>query len=200
MALVTANGDSVSAFKNRQRVRTMNYHGSLTTTVVTNGDSWGSGTNGDILYLTLVPFGAVLKSIKVSFDATHQQLAYKVGIAGINPDRTLTEIKDNLVTVAAPSGAVQGGTIKEILPATSWWKTLYQQLCNGYTPIDAFAPYKNGEYGKNSEYGVLYFKLTAKNTGALATVRVAIDWVDPSPSETPKINRRFGAINARDAA
>lgn len=197
MAAITTNSDIVTAFVNKQRVRTMNYHGSVTNTVVVDANSWGSSDAGSILYLTLVPYGAVLKSIKVAFSAAHTQLAYKIGIAGINPDRTFTEIKDDLITVTAPTSAVGANTILEQLPATLWGSTLYQQLCAGaapYNPIDAFKDYKD------NEYGVLFLKSTTANTAAVAGTMVSIDWVDPSPSETPKINKIINALNARSAA
>ena len=197
MAAVTLNSDIVGAYVNKQRIRTMNYHGSLTNTVVVDANSWGSSDAGSVLYLTLVPYGAVLKSIKVAFSASHTQLAYTVGIAGINPDRTFTEIKDDLITVSAPSAETAENTILEQLPATLWGSTLYQQLCTAaapYTPIDAFKEYKD------NEYGVLYLKSTAANTTAVAGTMVSIDWVDPSPSETPKINKTINVLNARDAA
>lgn len=197
MAEVTLNSDIVGAYVNKQRIRTMNYHGSLTNTVVVDANSWGSSEAGSILYLTLVPYGAVLKSIKVAFSAAHTQLAYKVGIAGINPDRTFTAIKDDLITVAAPAGAIAANTILEQLPATLWGSTLYQQLCAQaapYTPINAFKDYKD------NEYGVLFLKSTAANTAAVAGTMVSIDWVDPSPSETPKINKTINVLNAREAA
>ena len=200
------NSDIVNAFVNKQRIRTMNYHGSVTNTTFSNDESWASGDIGSIVYLTLVPYGAVLRSIKFSLNVattadTSDDLAFTVGIAGIEPDRTFTAIKDDLITVAA---AVRpADSINEILPASLWGQTLYQQLCDSnapYTPIDAFAPYRNGEYGKNTEYGVLYFKSTTKMTTVTKTLRVSIDWVDPSPSETTKINKVINTINARDAA
>ena len=197
MAAVTLNSDIVDAYVNKQRIRTMNYHGSVTNTVVVDANNWGSSDAGSILYLTLVPYGAVLKSIKVAFSAAHTQLAYKIGIAGINPDRTFTEIKDDLITVSAPSAETAENTILEQLPATLWGSTLYQQLCAGaapYTPIDAFKEYKD------NEYGVLFLKSTTANTAAIAGTMVSIDWVDPSPSETPKINKTINVLNARDAA
>lgn len=197
MAVITANSDIVSAFINKQRVRTMNYHGSLTNTVVVDANSWGSSDAGSILYLTLVPFGAVLKSIKVAFSAQHTQLAYKIGIAGINPDRTFTEIKDDLITVTAPGAAVAANTVLEQLPATLWGATLYQQLCANISPYAPIATFK--EY-KDAEYGVLFLKSTTANTAAVAGTMVSIDWVDPSPSETPKINKTIHVINARSAA
>ena len=197
MAVITANSDIVAAFVNKQRVRTMNYHGSVTNTVVVDANSWGSSDAGSILYLTLVPYGAVLKSIKVAFSAAHTELAYKIGIAGINPDRTFTEIKDDLITVAAPAGATAANTVIERLPATLWGSTIYQQLCAGaapYAPIAAFKEYKD------NEYGVLFLKSTTKNTAAVAGTMVSIDWVDPSPSEAPKINKTINVLNARNAA
>lgn len=195
--MATLNSDIVGAYVNKQRIRTMNYHGSVTNTVVVDANSWGSSEVGSILYLTLVPYGAVLKSIKVAFSASHTQLAYTVGIAGINPDRTFTVIKDDLITVAAPASEIAANTIIEQLPATLWGSTLYQQLCATaapYKPIDAFKEYKD------NEYGVLYLKSTTANTAAINGTMVSIDWVDPSPSETPKINKTINVLNAREAA
>lgn len=189
------NSDIVGAYVNKQRIRTMNYHGSVTNTVVVDANSWGSSEVGSILYLTLVPYGAVLKSFKIAFSvATANTLAYTVGIAGINPDRTFTEIKDDLIPVAAAVGTVAP---TELLPATLWGSTLYQQLCGvaaPYTPIDAFKEYKD------NEYGVLFLKSTAASTSEVPGTMVSIDWVDPSPSETPKINKTINVLNARDAA
>lgn len=196
MATVISNSDIVTAFVNKQRIRTMNYHGSVTNTVVVDASTWASSDADSVLYLTLVPYGAVLKSIKVAFSEEHTELAYKVGIAGINSDRTLTPIKD-LITVAAPSTAVAANTILEQLPATLWGSTLYQQLCASaapYKPIDEFKEYKD------NEYGVLYLKSTTKNTAAINGTMVSIDWVDPSPSETPKINKTINVLNSREAA
>lgn len=193
----TLNSDIVTAFVNKQRIRTMNYHGSVTNTVVVDANSWGSSAAGSILYLTLVPYGAVLKSIKVAFSAAHTQLEYKIGIAGINPDRTFTEIKDDLIQVPVPASAIAANTILEQLPATLWGSTLYQQLCTAaapYTPIDAFKEYKD------AEYGVLFLKSTTANTDPINGTMVSIDWVDPSPSETPKINKTINVLNAREAA
>lgn len=200
MALVTANSDIVSAFVNKQRIRTMNYHGSMTNTTILNGDSWASGDAGSTVYLTLVPFGAVLKSIKFSLNkatttGSTDDLNFTIGIAGINPDRTFTSIKSDLITVAEAARAAD--SINEILPASLWGETLYQQLCSGsapYTPIDNFKPYKD------NEYGVLYFVTTEEMATATTTLRVSIDWVDPSPSETTKINKVINTINARTAA
>lgn len=197
MATVISNSDIVTAFVNKQRIRTMNYHGSVTNTVVVDASTWASSDVGSILYLTLVPYGAVLKSIKVAFSEDHTQLAYTVGIAGINSDRTLTAIKDDLITVDAPSGVIAANTILEKLPATLWGSTLYQQLCASdapYKPIDAFKDYKD------NEYGVLFLKSTTANTGAINGTMVSIDWVDPSPSETPKINKTINVLNSREAA
>ncbi len=194
---VTLNSDIVGAYVNKQRIRTMNYHGSVTNTVVVDANSWASSEAESVLYLTLVPYGAVLKSIKVAFSATHTQLAYKIGIAGINPDRTFTAIKDDLITVDAPASAIAANTILEQLPATLWGSTLYQQLCAAaapYTPIDAFKEYKD------NEYGVLFLKSTTANTDEINGTMVSIDWVDPSPSETPKINKTINVLNAREAA
>lgn len=195
MAIVISNSDIVTAFVNKQRIRTMNYHGSVTNTVVVDTSTWASSDVDSILYLTLVPYGAVLKSIKVAFSADHTELAYTVGIAGINPDRTLTAIKDDLITVDAPSEKVDANTILEQLPATLWGSTLYQQLCapiSPYTPIDAFKEYKD------NEYGVLFLKSTTANDDEIDGTMVSIDWVDPSPSETPKINKTINVLNARE--
>lgn len=193
--MAVLNSDIVGAYVNKQRIRTMNYHGSVTNTVVVDANSWASSEVGSILYLTLVPYGAVLKSFKIAFSvATDNTLAYTVGIAGINPDRTFTEIKDDLITVPAAVGTVAP---TELLPATLWGSTLYQQLCTAaapYTPIDAFKEYKD------NEYGVLFLKSTAISTSAVQGTMVSIDWVDPSPSETPKINKTINVLNARDAA
>ena len=190
--MAVLNSDIISAYVNKQRIRTMNYHGSVTNTVVVDANSWGSSEVDSILYLTLVPYGAVLKSFKIAFSAATENMEYTVGIAGINPDRTFTEIKDNLFNATV-------GTVAptEILPATLWGSTLYQQLCTAaapYTPIDAFKEYKD------NEYGVLFLKSTAASTTAVAGTMVSIDWVDPSPSETPKINKTINVLNAREAA
>ena len=200
MALVTANSDIVDAFVNKLRIRTMNYHGSVTISTIANSSKWASGDIGSIIYLALVPFGAVLKSIKfaVSKETTtggSDDLNFTVGIAGINPDRTFTAIKDDLITV--PEAARPASSINEILPASLWGQTLYQQLCDSnapYTPIDAFAPYRD------SKYGVLYFKSTEAMSTETTDTCVNIEWVDPSPSETPKIHNYINTINARTAA
>ena len=53
---------------------------------------------------------------------------------------------------------------------------------------------------KDAEYGVLFLKSTTANTDPINGTMVSIDWVDPSPSETPKINKTINVLYAREAA
>ncbi len=131
MAAEYINSDLITAYRNKERIRTMNYRGSLLNTTVTDTSTWAKKDVNSILYLTLIPFSASIKSIQVSFNAaiTAGTLSYSVGFAGINPDQSFTVIKDNWITV--PAKARTANLIEEIVPADLWDKTIYQQLCAG---------------------------------------------------------------------
>ena len=186
MAVLIQNSDLVQAYVDKKRLRTQNYRGSILNTVVEDTNAWGSSDNGSYLYLTLVPYSAALKSLKVGFGSDRNQLAYTLGIAGINTDSSFTDIKVDLVTVAAAGADVAAGTFSELVTPSLWGKTIYQQLCdaNG-NPIEAFE-----KYSKN-RYGVLFLKSTAKNTGAIANTYVNLEWVEGTPSEAPLISKTF---------
>lgn len=185
MAVLIQNSDLVQTFVNKQRLRTMNYRGSVLTTVVEDSNSWASSDANSYLYLTLVPYSAALRSIKVCFASATTELVYKVGIAGINPDFSFTDIKDDLFSV--PAAATAANIVKEIVPATLWGKTIYQQLCEGdyNLPSEAFDKYSE------SRYGVLFLKSTTKNTAAVQTIRANIEWVEGAPSEAPLISKTY---------
>lgn len=195
MAVVITKSNIVDAYVNRQRIRTMNYHGSPTYTTVIDNNSWGSSDAGSILYLTLIPYGAVINTMQIAFSGAKTELAFTLGIAGINPDRTFTAIKDDLLTYAAFN---QNANVASDLGfSQKWGNTIYQQLCAEaapYTPIAAFKPYKD------NEFGVLYLKSTIKNTAALVTTRFKISWIDPVPSGAPRIHTTINTLNPREAA
>ncbi len=182
------NSDLVTAYKNKERIRTMNYRGSLLNTTVTDTSTWAKKDANSILYLTLIPFSASIKSIRVSFNAeiSDDQLSYSVGFAGINPDQSFTEIKDNWITV--PAKGREANLIEEIVSADLWDKTIYQQLCEGVhnLPIEKFKKYSN------TKYGVLFFKLIAKENAYNPTdTRVNISFVEGSPSEAPLVSKSY---------
>lgn len=182
MAAEYINSDLITAYKKKQRVRTMNYRGSLLNTTVTDKSTWAKKDVGSILYLTLIPFSASIKSILVSFNTAISAgaVSYSVGIAGINSDQSFTAIKNDLITVAA--GVRTAKLKEEIVPAELWDKTIYQQLCEGEhnLPIEAFKKYSN------TKYGVLFFKLiTPEGTTNPANISVNISFVEGSPSEAP---------------
>lgn len=188
MAAEYINSDLITAYRNKERIRTMNYRGSLLNTTVTDTSTWAKKDVNSILYLTLIPFSASIKSIQVSFNAaiTADTLSYSVGFAGINPDQSFTVIKDDWITVPAKERAAN--LIEEIVPADLWDKTIYQQLCAGEhsLPITEFEKYSN------TKYGVLFFKVLAAETTTNPTdIRVNISFVEGSPSEAPLINKSY---------
>lgn len=188
--MATYNSNIMQAYADEKRIRTMNYHGTVTTTTCSiTGDAgnWAK-TPGDIVYLTLVPFGAIFGSAKMVFsDATDDTFRYAIGIAGINPDGSFTAIQDLFDITAKVREADEE---QQLVTAPYWELTIYQALCetvNTFTkPKAAFEPYAD------KPLGVLYAKCTALNADPLP-FRLNMEWVDPNPSSSPLISTAFEA-------
>lgn len=196
MAVIITNSNIVKAFIDHRRIRTMNHRGSLLNTSVRDDNTWGSSDANSVLYLTPIPFGASIKSLSLAYSDKTTELAFKVGIAGIEPDGTFTVIKDDLLT--CPAKEQEANTWLNVWTPELTNQTLYQMLCDTtapYLPIAAFEPYKR------NEQGILFLKSTAKNNSAeLKTTYAQLSWVDLSTSESPRINTSFSVLKAREAA
>lgn len=181
MAINYANSELIDAYMNKQRVRTLNYRGSLLCTSIEKndiGDIVKTGNVGSILYLTLIPFTATIKHFEFTFNTAINELAFGIGIAGINRDKTFTEIKDDILTWGASN---HGANIfAEISDGSIRVKTLYELLCTKdqyKLPIDEFSPYAK------DKYGVLYLKTTTKElTNNPDQISVNLEYVEASPS------------------
>lgn len=186
--MATHNSNIMQAYADEKRIRTMNYHGTVTTTtcsIPAEDGAWARAV-GDIVYLTLVPFGAIFGSAKMVFTAaTDDTFAYTIGIAGINPDGSFTPIQDLFVVGAAVREA---NTEQQLVAPAFWEKTIYQALYDNNTKklIEAFEPYAD------KPLGVLYAKCTAVNNVALPFT-LNMEWVDPNPSSSPLISTAFKA-------
>ena len=181
----------VKKYLESKRMRTLNYRGSLLDTAIHIDDLHGWGQNvGDILYVTVVPFAACMKSIRVSFGGNTDSLAYRIGIAGIDSEDNIIPIKDNLMRARAQQSTA--GDIREVLDSGWWNQCIYQKLFatipnsspTKNRPIEAFEPFVN------DHYGVLYFKTTATNRTDLENISVNIRWVEASLSEMP-LNKAY---------
>ncbi len=187
MAAEYTDSDLITAYKNKQRVRTMNYRGSLLSTTAVNNETWAKKEAGSRLYLALVPFSASIKDIEVAFNAalTANRLKFKIGIAGVNQnmsstsDQMFTPIKGDLFTRTII-------TTTAYYPHQAWspgyWgKTLYELLCDEHgKPIEAFEKYSN------TKYGVLYLEIvTPEDTTNPRDTYVLINYVEGAPSEAP---------------
>lgn len=186
MPATITDSNLITAYKEKKRVRTTTYRGSMltTTTRITNSSFPGDEV-GSILYLTLMPFGASLKYIQYLFSANLSATALRLnmGIAGINQDGSFTKIKDDIgLGTIEPIGAAN--IIHNLSCLNISDKTIYELLCenrDGYqVPIAKFEPYTK------TKYGVLYFISTAKNNDALNTDLVMkLQFVEGSPSSSP---------------
>ena len=193
-----ANSELIQEFLKNKRFTHRNFRGTVLSTSVTDKSGWMAGSTGDRLYLTVIPYTACLKSIKVGLNVDWDNLEYKVGIAGINLDALddesislFTDIKTDLITVAESAATPDVGEMVDIdtlegptfesVPMSMQSKTIYQQLCdaNG-NPIEAFEPYKN------ANYGVLFFEILAANTNS-GDMHVNIEWTEKTPAESPLV-------------
>ena len=189
--MATHNSNIMQAYADEKRIRTMNYHGTVTTTTcsITAADGVWATTVGDIVYLTLVPFGAIFGSAKMVFSAaTIAAFKYTIGIAGINPDGSFTPIADIILNITP--GVKAANTEQQLVAPAFWEQTIYQALCenNGgfFKPQAEFEPYAD------KPLGVLYAKCTAANDAALPFI-LNMEWVDPNPSSSPLISTAFKA-------
>lgn len=187
MATTITDSNLITAYKEKKRVRTTTYRGSMltTTTRITNS-SFPTDDVGSIMYLTLIPFGASLKYIQYMFSANLEGSALRLnmGIAGINQDGSFTKIKDNIgLGEINPTGNVVSHGLSCLNICD---KTIYELLCeekDGYqVPIATFEPYAK------TKYGVLYFISTAQHVtqDPLSTNLVMkLQFVEGSPSSSP---------------
>ncbi len=177
MALTNTNSELITAYINKQRTRTMNYRGSMLCTSIEAKTTVTKDDVGSIFNIALMPYTATLKHFEFAFDTAIKELAFTIGIAGINRDNTFTEIKSDLLTwEASEKGAL---VHTEIVDGTVRVKTIYEQLCSGdpILPIDAFGPYVK------DKYGVLYLKTTTQETTNSPTqISINIEYVEASPS------------------
>lgn len=183
MAVINVNSDFVDAIKKQKSIRTQNYRGSLLHTSIHTHDlnvvgasDWEKADVNSILYFCHIPFSASIKEITLATDTAQNELAFRVGIAGINKDGTFTSIRDDLIARNAEETSAL--VKKTVWPADLNCITLFELLHddNGL-PIEAFKPYVN------DREGVLFFKLTAKE--ATTTPRnsyIEVEFVEASPS------------------
>lgn len=192
----TITSGSVKDYIDGDRTRTLNHRGSLLSTVSSTSNYWASSDDGSIWRFAMIPFFSCIRRIIVSFSADVTELAFKIGIGYTNADKTMTEIKDDLVTVPAPAATLPANTERSIWPGSMWTRSIYRHLSEEipgtspakFRPIEAFEPYCK------ERYGVLYFKSTTKNTNAVNVSRVMVDFVEISPSETPLIDTYVSAV------
>lgn len=204
---MAVNSDIVDTFVNKNRIRTMNYRGSLINTTCIVSSAVTANTDA---YLMLIPYGASIKNIKICVSSDIEaNTIFSFYMHGINADRSFTVITapENDATahviLSHTLTATNANTIIDINAAPLWGQTIYQKLCYNETNSTQLLAAQEGfkEY-KDTAIGILSIRSSAAltvNNGW--TLTCSINWVDPSPSETPLIHKVFSTStnNANEA-
>ena len=178
MAAEILTSDLITAYKNKQRVRTMNSAGSVICTTATDTNVFLNKDKDSVLHVALIPVSAVIHRIIISFSeaiAANKGII-NIGFYGIHKrSQDLVEIKKDVETNVALSER----SAVDIIPTIMFGKTVYEILCSNGTPIEQFEPFKD------SEYLVLSFTIVTKNEGSTPTnTNVQVLYTHGAPSTT----------------
>ncbi len=183
MAAEILTSDLITAYKNKQRVRTMNSNGSVICTTALDNNEFINKDNGSVLHVALIPVSAVIHSINVVFSAAIQSTkgVVQIGFYGIHKHSgDFVLIKKDVVDDASFAD-LETETYKNIWPRTLLGKTVYEMLCNGNPskPIETF------EQFKDCENVVLTLTVKTKNdTSSPTECAIQVMYTPGAPSTT----------------
>ena len=181
MAVEIISSDLITAYKNKQRVRSMNSGGTLLCSYATNTDTFMNKDNGSVLHVSLIPVSSIIDHIDICFSdkITDEQGILSIGFYGINQSGDFVDIQKDAFGAIKLGGLDAGESFTIIPKHQNFGKTVYETLCNNNIPIEKFEPFKN------CENVVLSFTIQTKNdTTNPQTCLISVRYINGSPSTT----------------
>lgn len=177
--------DIIRAYKNNQRVRSMNSAGTMICVSAKNSDTFINKDNGSKLHVALIPVSAIIDHIEMCFSdsISASKGILQIGFYGINQAGDFVEIKKDALG-EIELGSLAADTYKAMTPSIqTFGKTVYELLCetvNGHiTPLETFKPFAN------RENIVLSFTVKTKNdTTNPQTCCISVVYMNGAPSTT----------------
>jgi hypothetical protein len=187
--MATINTDIIDSFTSGARIRTLNYRGSLVSTIAKMPNKIDAFAVNDVLMLCPIPYRAIIRSLRIGggYSAATTQAKFALTIFGINPDGKTpgaeigfqTAISDIYTTANAPlltEKATQALTNDTLICNLGTFDG------NGrFVPKAEFVPYAK------DRCGLLALECTTAAAGTVTagTITVVVDFVEPAPSEGP---------------
>jgi hypothetical protein len=192
------NSNVMNVFSKGGRIRTLNFRGSLLSSLATvtpyNTVGGAHLEVGDILPLFPIPYRCMIRGIYVaSIGGVNANFRVSLNLYGLKKDgKTIDKlikanVDGNFATLEMPTVATG---LKLVTNSVFASNTLYQSLSGApaaspWVPIQEFVPYKE------DRYGILAFNVTtAADSGFTADSRISvrIDFIEAAPSSGPFIN------------
>lgn len=185
MPAVTLTSDLITAYKNKQRVRTMNAAGSMICTTTVDRNTFLKQEADSVLYVALIPTSAVIHAINIacSADITEATGLLNIGFYGIHKHSgDFVEIKTNALT-ATGLGGLTAGHYMNIMPISGIGLTVYEMLCTTVQGVKKPSP--EFEPFADCENLVLALTInTPESTSNPVTCAIQVVYTPGAPSTT----------------
>jgi hypothetical protein len=186
--MANINTNLIDSFVSGARVRTLNYRGSVVSSVAQTAPINGIIAQNDLIYLCPIPYGSIIRSIKIGCSyAGTTNAVFTLTIFGLQKDgKTIAnEIGfqgnpfANIFTTSNIPLMTEKAT-EAVVAQTVMWNLGTFDAQGVFTPKAEFAPYQD------DRLGILALKCTTASVSITpGTITAIINYVELAPSDGP---------------